>query len=132
MAGRLARDPEMRYLPTGVGICRFTVASSRKYKGKAGDAKEDSVFVECDAWDKLAELVTQFTRKGSVVLVEGRLKQETWDDKATGQKRSKLLVVAESVQFGSKPDDGKPATAPVAATPAPVPAAAGQPDDVPF
>lgn len=132
MAGRLVRDPESKFLPTGICICAFTVATSRKYKDKHGVAKEDVAFVECEAWDKLAELVTQYTRKGSVVLVEGRLKQENWDDKVSGQKRSKLKVVAESVQFGSKPDDSKPATVPAAATPTPVPAAAGEPDDVPF
>lgn len=131
-AGRLVRDPEMRYLQSGVGICQFTIANSRKYKDKSGQQKEETLFLECEAWDKLAEITTQYCRKGSVVLVAGRLKQETWDDKTSGQKRSKIKLAVESLQFGPKADDGKPATVPAAATPAPVPAPAGQPDDVPF
>lgn len=100
MVGNLTRDPEMRYTPGGAAVCQFGVAINRKWNDKqSGQAKEEVSFIDCTAWGKTAELVTQYLKKGSQALVEGRLTQDRWDDKQSGQKRSKLYVTVEQVKF---------------------------------
>lgn len=146
LAGNLTRDPELRYTPKGTAIARITLAINRKWTSEAGEQKEEVTFVDIDAFAKQAETIGQYLKKGRPLLVEGRLRYETWDDKQTGQKRSKLGVVLDNFQFldsGNRGEGGgaapAPAPRPRAATPPPVaegPADADAPphegDDVPF
>ena len=97
--GNLTRDPEVRYLPAGTAIASFGVAVNRKWKDDQGNQKEEVTFLDVDAWGKTAETIAQWFRKGSPILITGRLKQETWDDKQTGQKRSKVKIVLDRFEF---------------------------------
>ena len=100
LAGNLTRDPELRYLPKGTAIARISLAINRKWNDpQSGESREEVTFVECDAFGKQAETVAKHFKKGKGILLEGRLKLETWDDKTNGQKRSKLGVVMESFSF---------------------------------
>ena len=98
LAGVLVRDPESRVLPNGMNVCKFTVAYNYKWRGKDGEMKEESAFVECQAWAKTAEYVGETLHKGHPVLVEGKLKMDSWKDKATGANRSKLYINCDRVQ----------------------------------
>jgi len=142
IAGNLTRDPEMRYTPKGTAVARITLAVNRTYTTETGDKKEEVSFVEVDAWGRQAEVISQYMKKGRPLLVEGRLKQDTWEDKNTHQKQSKLKVVLEGFTFidSRSAESGpaaKPAPAPPpAAAPGPEPAepeaAPSEEDDVPF
>jgi len=146
LVGNLTRDPELRYTPKGTAVTKIGLAVNRVWTNEAGEKKEEVTFVDIDMFGRTAENVAQYMRKGSPLLVEGRLRLDQWDDKQTGQKRSKLGVVAESVQFlGSPRGEGggapaaprsAPAAAAAAAAPASEPADADAPphegDDVPF
>ena len=99
IAGNLTADPELKYTPKGTAIARLRLAVNRSYKTDTGESREEVTFVDVDAWGQQGETISQFLRKGRPILVEGRLKMDTWDDKATGQKRSKLGVVLESFTF---------------------------------
>jgi len=105
LIGNLTRDPEVRVTPKGTHVAQFGIAVNRQIKDEAGGpAREEVTFVDIEAWGKQAELCGKFLKKGSPCMIEGRLKFEQWDDKQSGQKRSKLKVVMENVQFlGSKP-----------------------------
>jgi len=92
--GNLTRDVELRYIPSGKAIATVGLAINRKFGNS-----EETLFLDVDCWDKLGELVNSYCQKGSKIFVSGRLKQDTWDDKETGQKRSKIKLVAETVQF---------------------------------
>jgi single-strand DNA-binding protein len=98
LMGNLTRDPELRYIPSGQAVTTLGLAVNNKF-GKGEDAKEDVLFIDVTVWAKTAENCAEYLGKGSPVFVEGRLKLETWDDKETGQKRSKVSVTANSVQF---------------------------------
>lgn len=98
IAGRITREPELRYLQSGAAICSFGIAHDRHYKDKAGEKKKETTFVEIEAWAKTGELVAEYMDKGDPVVVEGRLKFDQWDDKQTGQKRTKLTINASRVQ----------------------------------
>ena len=105
LIGNLTRDPEVRYTPRGAAVCDVSIAVNRKWRDEqSGETKEEVTFVEIVVWGKQAESVGQYLRKGSSACFEGRLQQETWEDKQAGQKRSKLKVVAEGVQFLSSPN----------------------------
>jgi single-strand DNA-binding protein len=143
LAGNLTRDPELRYTPKGTAVARITLAVNRTYTagGEGGEKKEEVSFVDVDVWGKQAEIISQYMKKGRPLLVEGRLKQDSWEDKNTKQKVSKLKVVLESFSFidsGNRGGgDGAPArsAAPsTAAAPAPEPPDSEPPhdDDVPF
>ncbi len=149
LVGNLTRDPELRYTPKGMAIAKFGIAVNRVWTNEAGEKKEEVTFVDVDVFGRTAENVGQYMRKGRPILVEGRLRLEQWDDKQTGQKRSKLGVVGDTVQFLGSPTGGggegggapAPASAPRAQRPAPAAAPAGEPlegdgppesDDVPF
>ena len=99
LKANLTRDPEVRYLPAGTAIASFGVAVNRKWKSESGEQKEEVSFFDVDAWGKTAETIAQWFRKGSPILITGRLKQETWDDKQTGQKRSKVKIVLDRFEF---------------------------------
>jgi single-strand DNA-binding protein len=146
LAGNLTRDPELRYTPKGTAIAKVGLAVNRVWTNEAGEKKEEVTFVDVDIFGRTAENVGQYMRKGRPMLVEGRLKLDQWDDKQTGQKRSRLGVVAETVQFlGGAPgagESGAPAApratrpaAPASAAPAAEPVEGDGPpesDDVPF
>jgi single-strand DNA-binding protein len=94
----MTRDPEVKFLDGDRCVCSFTLAVNESYKDKSGEKKENVTFIDCEAWGRTAELVGQYLKKGSPCFIEGKLKLEKWDDK-DGNKRSKLKVVADSVQF---------------------------------
>jgi len=98
MSGRLTRDPELRYTPSGTAVTSFAVASSRSYKGQDGEWKQLVAFVNVVVWGKLAVLVNEYLKKGSAVFVEGRLNSRSWETD-DGQKRSVLEVRGDRVQF---------------------------------
>jgi single-strand DNA-binding protein len=107
LMGNLTRDPELRYLPKGTAVARIGLAINRTYTGEDGQKRDDTTFVDVDAFGKQAEALGQYFKKGRPIFVEGRLKLDTWDDKQTGQKRSKMGVIMESFQFvDSKKDEG--------------------------
>jgi single-strand DNA-binding protein len=97
--GRLTRDPELKYTPKGTAIANVSIAVNRKWKGESGDEKEETTFLDCVAFSKTAEVITQYLKKGNPIHISGRLRQESWEDKNTNEKRSKLGVVIESFQF---------------------------------
>lgn len=99
LMGNLVRDPELRVTPRGSAICQGGVAVNRTYKDDAGNQKSEVTFVDFEAWGKTAELIAKYLTKGRGCLLEGRLKLDSWEDKQTQQKRSKLKVVVEQVQF---------------------------------
>jgi len=99
LMGNLTRDPELRYTPKGTAIAKIGLAVNRVWTSESGEKKEEVTFVDVDIFGRTAENVGQYMRKGSPMLVEGRLRLDQWDDKQTGQKRSRLGVVAETVQF---------------------------------
>ena len=98
LTGRLTRDPELRYTPSGTAVTSFSVASSRNYKGKDGEWKQTVAFVNVVAWSKLAVLVNEYLKKGSAVYVEGSLNSRSWETE-DGQKRSMLEIKAQTIQF---------------------------------
>ncbi len=104
LIGNLTRDPEVRYTPKGQAVCDISIAVNRKWRDEAGNQHEEVTYVEIVVWGKQAENCGQYLRKGSSACFEGRLQQESWEDKQTGQKRSKMCVVAEAVQFLSSPN----------------------------
>lgn len=99
LLGNLTKDPELRHTPKGTAVCVMGLALNNAWTNERGEKKEEVTFVDVTAFGKLGENCAQYLRKGRPAHVEGRLRLETWDDKATGQKRSKLTVVAEGVQF---------------------------------
>lgn len=102
MVGNLTRDVELKYLPSGSAVAKIGLASNRKYKKQDGEMAEDTCFVDVSLFGRTAEVANQYLKKGSQVLIEGRLNYETWMD-ASGQKRSKHTITAESMQMlGSK------------------------------
>jgi single-strand DNA-binding protein len=140
LAGNLTRDPELRYTPKGTAVARITLAINRTYGGgDGGEKKEEVSFVDVDVWGRQAEVISQYMKKGRPLLVEGRLKQDTWEDKNTKQKQSKLKVVLESFSFldsGNRGgDSGAPAPRPPSAAVPPAESPDAEPpqdDDVPF
>jgi single-strand DNA-binding protein len=90
--GNLARDPELRVTPNGTAICNFSVANNRTWKDESGADRSDVTFLDCEAWGKTGEIIQKFFVKGSPIIVWGRVKMDQWEDKTSGQKRSKLKL----------------------------------------
>jgi single-strand DNA-binding protein len=143
LIGNLTRDPEVRYTPKGTAVADIGIAVNRVYSGEDGEKKEEVTFVDVTLWGRQAEVAQEYLKKGRQVFVEGRLQLDTWDDKQTGQKRSRLRVVAENMQMlgsrgesegGPSPAGSQRRTAP----PAPQrqtpkdPDLDAEPDDIPF
>ena len=103
LVGNLTRDPELSYTPANTPMCKFGIATNRKWKDSEGNAKEEVCFVDCALFGKSAEAFNQYLKKGSPVLVEGRLRLERWEK--DGQKRSKHSVMVDSFTF--LPDGNK-------------------------
>lgn len=106
LMGALTRDPEIKHTSSNTAVANFGLAINRRFKAQSGEQREETTFVDCEAWGRTGEIITQHFGKGSPIFVEGRLKLSEWDDKATGAKRSKLSVVVENFQFlgGEKPE----------------------------
>ncbi len=155
LIGNLTRDPELRVTPKGTSICQFGLAVNRQFKDESGAMRDETTFVDIEAWGKQGELVSKYLTKGSPCFVEGRLRLDQWEDKQSGQKRSRLKVVLDNVQFlgrsggsgGGAPGTAAPAAAGEDADPAseprftpppsrgpakPAPAAESMDEDVPF
>src|SRR5437660_796938 len=115
LLGHLTRDPELRYTPQGIAVCEMALGVNRTFTRKSGEKVDEVAFVDLTCWNRLAEVAAEFLKKGRPVLVAGHLAQDRWEEEGTGKKRSKLRVVAETLQFlgsGSKddaaPDSGTP------------------------
>ena len=135
IAGNITRDPELRSTPNGASVCSFSVAVNRVYRDQSGENKEEVSFIDCTAWGKLGEMIANYAKKGSGVLVSGRLSQRTWEDKNGGGKRSRVEIVVEDFNFtGSAPaganDSGSSYSSSYSA-PAATSAPADVPDDIP-
>jgi single-strand DNA-binding protein len=150
--GRLTADPEIRHTGNGNAVSDLRLVTNNRYTTSSGEQREDTLFIDCTVWGRTAENCCNYLRKGSKVFIEGRLKLETWEDKKTGEKRSKIKLEADRVQFlDSKRSDEteeapEPAPAPARqAAPAPartarpaagrrqaVPAADEMDDTIPF
>lgn len=105
LIGNLTRDPELRYIPSGSAVADFGVAMNRRFKRQDGSWQEETTFVDVSAWGSQGEFVKKYFSKGKSIFVEGRLKYDQWTT-PEGQKRSKLTVVAESIQFVEPRQDG--------------------------
>lgn len=108
LVGNLTRDPEVRYIPSGTAVCELGLAVSRQWFDKQSNSKkEETTFVDVTLWGRTAEVAGEYLAKGRPVLIEGRLQLDTWDDKESGKKRSKLRVVGEQMQMlGSRGEGG--------------------------
>lgn len=132
VAGNITRDPEMRTTPGGAQVCSFSIAVNRVFKGGDGNQQEQTSFIECVAWGKAAELICQYVHKGSALLVSGRLDQRSWEDKNSGQRRSRTEVVVEDFSFiGATGNGGGSASGKAAAAGAPDMDDEMMPDDIP-
>lgn len=99
LMGNLTRDPEVRYTPKGTAVAELGIAVNRIYSGENGEKREETTFVDVTVWGRTAENVGEYLKKGRPVFIEGRLQLDSWEDKQSGQKRNKLKVVADNVQF---------------------------------
>lgn len=99
LMGNLTRDVEIRHTSGNTAVGNFGLAVNRKFKTQSGDQREEVTFVDCEAWGRTAEVMSQYLGKGRAVFIEGRLKLDQWEDKNGGGKRSKLSVVVENFQF---------------------------------
>jgi len=145
LLGNLTRDPEVRYTPKGSAVCDLGIAVNRQYTLDNGEKREEVTYVDVVLWARLAEIAGEYLKKGRPIFIEGRLQLDTWDDKQSGQKRSKLRVIGETMQLlGSRPsaaaassaeagDEGSHSTTRPTAPP-PKTAAPAEPDDdeIPF
>jgi single-strand DNA-binding protein len=113
LIGNLTRDPDLRYTPKGTAVTKIGLAINRVYTGEDDERKEETTFVDVTLWARLAEIAGQYLKKGRPVFIEGRLQLDTWDDKQTGQKRSKLRVVAENIQLLGTHQEAELPAAPV-------------------
>ena len=144
LIGNLTRDPEIRYTPKGTAVADVGLAVNRVLGTEEGERREEVTYVDVVLWARLAEIADQYLKKGRPVFIEGRLQLDSWDDKQTGQKRSRLRVVAENMQLlGSRSESEAASTtaprrSPGPAAPAPRPQQPkdpdldAEPDDIPF
>jgi single-strand DNA-binding protein len=107
LVGNLTRDPEHRVTPQGLSICKLSMAVNRSYRSASGEDQEETTYVDVDAFGKPAEIIAKYMGKGRAMLVEGRLKTDSWTSQS-GEKRSKLKVVLENFQFmgGGRGEEG--------------------------
>ena len=111
LMGNLTRDPELKHTPRGTAICDLGLAINRTWKDDSGEKQEETTFVDVTFWGKSGEIIEKYVKKGQPIYIEGRLQLDTWEDKQTGQNRSKLKVTGESFQFlgsAKKEDSGAP------------------------
>lgn len=114
LIGNLTRDIEIKYTPKGTAIADFSLAINRNWKTDTGEKREETTFVGCVAFGRTAEVIREYCRKGNPLYVEGRLTQESWEDKNTQEKKSKTKITVEAIQLlGSKGEGGQRQSAPV-------------------
>src|SRR5467141_1900303 len=139
LLGNLTRDPEVRYTPKGSAVADLGIAVNRQYTLENGEKREEVTFVDVTFWGRTAEVAGEYLKKGRPVFIEGRLQLDTWDDKQSGQKRSKLKVIGETMQMlgsprggvaanGGDEGDGAKESRPSKPAPPPKAAAAAAPD----
>jgi single-strand DNA-binding protein len=149
LLGNVTRDPELKYTPKGTAVAQIGLAVNRVYSNEQGEKVEEVTFIDIELFGRTAEIANEYLRKGRPVMFEGRLKLDTWDDKQTGQKRSKLKVIGETMQLlggrdggggggGDEYREGGRSSAPPPRRPNAPPAKAQDPDldqpedDIPF
>jgi single-strand DNA-binding protein len=149
VAGTLTRDPEIKYTPKGLAIAEIGMAINHVYHTDAGEKREEVTFVDITCFGKTAEVIGKHSKKGHCILIDGHLRLESWDDKQSGQKRSKLKIIGDHMSFvsrpardkgegeGEEPGEGKPSSPPPRRPAAPPPRQQDpdldQPeDDIPF
>jgi single-strand DNA-binding protein len=136
IVGRVTQDPELRTTPSGQSVCNFSVATNRTWtNSQTHEKQEKAEFHNVVAWSRLAEISNQYLKKGSLVMVEGRIETRSWSD-ATGNKRYRTEIVAENMQLGPRPSyasasEGRPPYAPVAPLGTKAPVKSIQVDDIP-
>lgn len=106
LIGNLTRDPELRSLPSGIKVCSFSMATNRVWKDKNGARQESADYHNVVVFGRQAETVAQYMKKGSSILVEGRMQTRSWDDKTSGEKKYRTEVIADRTQFGPRGDNG--------------------------
>jgi single-strand DNA-binding protein len=106
LLGNLTRDPEVRYTPKGTAVTDLGLAVNRTYTADNGEKREEVTFVDVTFWGRTAEVAGEYLKKGRPVFVEGRLQLDSWDDKQSGQKRTKLKVIGENMQMLGSPRGG--------------------------
>jgi single-strand DNA-binding protein len=107
LMGNLTRDPEIKYTPKGMAIANFGIAVNRVWSNEGGEKQEEVTFIDIEMFGRKAEVVGEYFKKGKPIYVEGRLKLDSWDDKTSGQKKSKLKVIGETFEFlGSREGGG--------------------------
>jgi len=99
LVGNCTRDPEVRYTPKGTAVTDLGLAMNRYYSSDGGEKREETTFVDVTLWGRQAEVAAEYLKKGRPVYIEGRLQMDSWEDKNSGQKRSKLKVVGEQMQL---------------------------------
>ncbi len=109
--GRLTRDPEMRYTPSGAAVATFGIAVNRRFRDSSGENREETSFFKVVAWQKLAEKIAEILHKGTAVLVEGRLHSRTWES-SDGQRHSVIEIHAQRFQMLSRPEAQREYSAP--------------------
>lgn len=100
--GNLTRDPELKSLPSGIKVCSFSLATNRVWKDKNGARQEGTDYHNVVVFGRQAETVAQYMKKGSSILVEGRMQTRSWDDKGTGEKKYRTEIIADRTQFGPR------------------------------
>ena len=99
LMGRLTRDPEVRFLANGTAVTNIGLAVNRNWRNQDGQTQEEVTFVDVTAFGKRGEAVGQYLKKGRPIFIEGHLRMDQWDDKQTGQKRSKLAIIMDAFEF---------------------------------
>ena len=103
LMGNLTRDPELKAIPSGIKVATFSLATNRTWKDQNGKKQDQTEYHNITSYGRVAELIAQYSRKGSSLYVEGRLQTRSWDDQATGQKKYRTEIILENFQFGPKP-----------------------------
>jgi single-strand DNA-binding protein len=113
LIGNVTRDPEVKFTSKGSAVTDVGLAINRNYTLDSGEKREETTFVDVELWGRLAEIAGEYAKKGRPIYIEGRLRMDSWEDKASGQKRSRMKVVGENLQLlGGRPDgaSGRPAS----------------------
>src|SRR5947209_3760267 len=113
LVGNLGKDPEIKYTPNGVPVAKFSLATNERFKDKSGEWQDRTEWHNIVAWQRLAEIVGEYVKKGSKVYIEGRLQTSSWDDKQSGEKKYRTEVIAQDLVLLSGRGDGDPEARPI-------------------
>ena len=132
LMGNITRDPEVRYTPKGTAVTDISLAINRNFSGDDGERREETTFVEITFWGRQAEIIGEWMKKGRPIYVEGRLQLDSWEDKTSGQQRSRLKVIGEKFEFlGGRDDTGGSSSGGSSRSSNPAPQSSNQRDDDP-